>query len=160
MFDLSPEQIGTFDLVIACEVIEHVAYPLKLLAHLKSFLTEDGHILLTTPNGSYFRNKLPTYSGVSDFEQLEALQFKPDADGHLFLLTPQELFDLATSVGLHVARLNVWGTPVLSGHLGLRSLAAPFLLRPGYFIEQLAQQLPSAGREQVCTGLSAILRLS
>jgi 2-polyprenyl-3-methyl-5-hydroxy-6-metoxy-1,4-benzoquinol methylase len=38
LFDLSPEQTGKFDLVIACEVIEHVAHPLDLLVHLRRSL--------------------------------------------------------------------------------------------------------------------------
>ena len=54
LFGLDPAQTGQFDLVIACEIIEHVAHPLDLLRHLKRFLTPAGHLLLTTPNGSYF----------------------------------------------------------------------------------------------------------
>lgn len=157
MFDLSSEQIGKFDLVLACEVIEHVAHPSVLLAHLKNFLDTDGRILLTTPNGAYFRNKLPTYDEIADFSELEARQFMPDADGHLFLLTPQELTRLAASVGLQVEILKAWGTPLLSGHAGLKYLrrVSP---RAAYRAEQLAQRLPSTARERLCFSLSAILR--
>lgn len=160
MFDLSPECIGKFDLVLACEVIEHVAHPRELLQHLKNFVEPDGRLLLTTPNGSYFRNKLPTYSEVRDFTELEARQFKPDADGHLFLLTPRELCQLAESVGLLVERLNVWGTPMLSGHAAFRYLAGLSLIKAAYLTELLAQRLPFAGRVRACTALSATLRLS
>lgn len=159
MFDLSPERLGKFDLVVACEVIEHVAHPDELLGHLKTFLEPDGRLLLTTPNGSYFRNKLPTYSDVKNFDELEARQFKPDADGHLFLLTPRELCQLAASVGLLVERLNVWGTPMLSGHAAFRHLAGAPFVRAAYLTELLAQRLPFAGRVRVCTALSATLRL-
>jgi SAM-dependent methyltransferase len=159
MFDLSPEAIGKFDLVLAREVIEHVAHPLELLQHLKNFLEPDGRLLLTTPNGSYFRNKLPTFSEVEDFDELEALQFKPDADGHLFLLTPRELCRLAESAGLLVERLNVWGTPMLSGHAAFRYLARLPLTKAAYLTERLAQRLPSVMRVRACTALSATLRL-
>jgi 2-polyprenyl-6-hydroxyphenyl methylase/3-demethylubiquinone-9 3-methyltransferase len=160
VFDLSSEQIGRFDLVVACEIIEHVAHPGELLAHLRSFLKSDARLLLTTPNGSYFRNKLPTYAEVENLDDLEARQFQPDADGHLFLLTPRELSGLAASAGLFVERLCVWGTPMLSGHAAFRYLAGLPLLRASYLTERLTQFLPAAGRERTCALLSATLRLA
>jgi 2-polyprenyl-3-methyl-5-hydroxy-6-metoxy-1,4-benzoquinol methylase/glycosyltransferase involved in cell wall biosynthesis len=159
IFNLSPEQIGKFDLVIACEIIEHVAHPLELLRHLKNFLEPGGRLMLTTPNGSYFRNKLPTYSEVRDFAELEKRQFLPDADGHLFLLTPSELCELASSVGLVVERLNVWGTPMLNGHAGFRYFAGRLFVKIAYWTELLTQRLSSPARASSCVALSATLRL-
>lgn len=160
VFDLSPEDIGRFDLVIACEVIEHVAHPDQLLAHLRTFLEPGGQLLLTSPNGSYFRNRLPTYSEVQNFEELEAKQFKPDADGHLFLLTPSELCELAASVGLRIKNLSVWGTPLLTGHGGLRYLTGRFLLRGAYLAELMAQRLPAGARARACVAISATMSVS
>lgn len=159
LFELSPERIGSFDLVLACEVIEHVAHPLELLRHLKTLLDPGGRLMLTTPNGSYFRNKLPTYSEVQDFDELEKRQFMPDADGHLFLLTPRELCELAASVGLVVERLNVWGTPMLNGHIGFRYFAGRFFAKPAYWTECIAQRLPAAARMPMCAALTVTLRL-
>lgn len=98
-FELDPERTGRFDLMTACEVIEHVAHPVDLLRQLKRLIEPGGHILLTTPNGAYFHNRLPTYGEIKDLDALEARQFKPDADGHLFLLTPAELNELAVEAG-------------------------------------------------------------
>ena len=123
VFDLDPAETGSFDLVIACEIIEHVAHPVEFLAQLKRFLTPDGHLLLTTPNGAYFRNKLQTYSQVEDFTALESGQFKPDADGHLFLITPSEMELVASQAGFNVEHLVVWGTPFITGESGFRYLA-------------------------------------
>ncbi len=159
VFELSPKRIGRFDLVLACEIIEHVAHPLELLGHLKNFLEPGGRLMLTTPNGSYFRNKLPTYSEVQDFSELETRQFMPDADGHLFLLTPLELCELAASAGLLVERLSVWGTPMLNGHAGFRYLAGRFFVKVAYLTELLTQRLPSPARARTCAALSATLRL-
>lgn len=159
MFNLSPKSIGKFDLVVACEVIEHVAHPLELLSHLKNFLEPNGRLILTTPNGSYFRNKLPTYSEVQDFDELETRQFMPDADGHLFLLTPRELCELAAAAGLLVERLNVWGTPMLNGNAGFRYLAGRSFARAAYLTEVLTQRLPAAARTRTCAAISATLRL-
>jgi 2-polyprenyl-3-methyl-5-hydroxy-6-metoxy-1,4-benzoquinol methylase len=160
LFDLSPERIGTFDLVVACEVIEHVAHPLDLLVHLKQFLTPQGRILLTTPNGSYFRNRLPTFTDISDFDELETQQFKPDADGHLFLLTTKELTDLAATSGLEIVQLNCWGNPILTGHCGFRFLAGRIMVRAAYQMERLIQRLGPAKRERVCSALTAVLQYS
>ncbi len=158
MFDLSPGELGTFDLVVSCEVIEHVAHPDELLAQLKRFLNPGGRIMLTTPNGSHFRNRLPTYRQIQDFTELEKNQFKPDADGHLFLFTPQELGDVAAELGLAIEQLYVWGTPVLTGHFGFRFLANSLLTGIAYQTELLAQRLPMFVRERACASLIAILR--
>lgn len=40
-----------FDLVIVSEVLEHVDAPDELLAYLRSRLAENGHLIVTTPNG-------------------------------------------------------------------------------------------------------------
>jgi 2-polyprenyl-6-hydroxyphenyl methylase/3-demethylubiquinone-9 3-methyltransferase len=159
LFELVPEQLGKFDLVIACEVIEHVAHPPEFLLHLKSFLEPEGKILLTTPNGSHLRNKLPTYSQVPDFNALESRQFLPDADGHLFLLTPQEIYELAASVGLEIEQLNLWGTPFLSGHCWLRHLAGRHCTKAAYQAERLTQHLPLFLRQRLCVELTAILKV-
>lgn len=158
MFQLRPEETGEFDLVVACEVIEHVAYPGRLLSHLARFLAPGGRILLTTPNGSYARNRLPTYSQIPNPSRLEPLQFRPDADGHLFLLTPAELVGLAGAAGLCVEQLFAWGSPVLSGGVGLRLAACPQMIGVAYRVEQLLQRLPRFLREKSCAALSAILR--
>ena len=126
--------------MVACEVIEHVAHPLDLLAHLRDFLEPGGRILLTTPNGLHFRNRLPTYAEVEDFSELETRQFMPDADGHLFLFTPKELIDLVALAGMRVEQLNSWGTPMLTGHSGFRFVAGRHFVRAAYQAERLAQR--------------------
>lgn len=159
LFELDPAAVGLFDLVIACEIVEHVAHTPAFLRRLKDFLTSDGHILLTTPNGRYFRNNLPTYSQIEDFSALESEQFKPDADGHLFLITPSEMGDLAQVCGLRVERLSLWGTPILTGDNRFRIFSSKKWARSYYFIENSAQLLPKALRERICTSMSVVLSL-
>jgi 2-polyprenyl-3-methyl-5-hydroxy-6-metoxy-1,4-benzoquinol methylase len=158
VFDLDPRSAGTFDLVIACEVIEHVAHPDELLRTLARFVAPDGAILLTTPNGRYFRNQLPTFAQIGDPTQLEANQFKPDADGHLFLLTPGELAAMAADAGLQVEHILLWGTPFLSGGAGLRLLKGLLPNRACFWLEQSVQQLPASTRARLTNSISALLR--
>jgi len=157
LFDLDPATTGLFDLVIACEVLEHVAHTVDFLKQLRRFVAPGGHLLITTPNGSYFRNKLPTYSQVKDFDALEQQQFKPDADGHLFLITPDELRSVAQEAGLGVERMVVWGTPLVTGHVRLASLSSRAACRFCYQLESLAQKLPFAIKQKACFSISAIL---
>lgn len=157
LFDLDPEATGLYDLVIACEIVEHVAHTVEFLKQLKRFVAPGGRIQLTTPNGSYFRNKLPTHSMIKDFKALEGEEFKPDADGHLFLITPAEMVDLASQAGLRVERLSLWGTPVLTGHMGMARLASKSWCRPTHCLERLTQKLPFAIQAKLCFSLSAVL---
>src|SRR5258708_3831350 len=114
-------------------------------------------MLLTTPNGYSFRNRLPTYQEVDDPSTLEARQFQPDADGHLFLLTIEELSNIASAAGLRIERINCWGTPLVSGHVGLRLFAGPLLARIAYHAELFVQHLSSPRKVRMCSALSAVL---
>ena len=157
LFDLSVETTGTFDLVVACEIIEHVAHTTDFLKQLYRFVKPGGHVLVTTPNGRYFRNKLPTHSQVDDFAALESKQFKPDADGHLFLLTSDELCALAQTAGFATKEICVWGTPLLTGHVKFALLSHQKAIWPAYRAEVVIQTAPAGIRERACTAISAIL---
>ncbi len=157
LFALDPDAVGCFDLVIACEIIEHVAHPLAFLRRLKRFLKADGHILLTTPNGAYFRNKLQTYSEVEDFDALEANQFKPDADGHLFLITPTEMEKLASQAGLMIDHFCVWGTPFVSGECGFRLLSKILPTQLCYGLEHFFSGWPKPVRHWIANSMSVVL---
>lgn len=157
LFALSPIDTGLFDLIAACEVIEHLAHPIEFLAKVRQFLTPRGQILLTTPNGLYFRNKIPTYSDIRDFDALESRQFRPDADGHLFLFTPSELAEVAQLAGLRVAHMRVWGTPLLSGESGARLLCRLFTPRMSYWMETSCQRLPQPIAMRISNSISAVL---
>ena len=157
LFALDPASLGQFDLVIACEVLEHVAHPDDLLRHLRRFLTPSGRLLLTTPNGAYFRNRLPTLATITDHATLEAHQFKPDADGHLFLITPAELKALAARAGLEIATLELFGTPLITGHCQLSLLQTSRLTRVCYLIEAACNRLPAGLRARLFFGLLAVM---
>jgi 2-polyprenyl-3-methyl-5-hydroxy-6-metoxy-1,4-benzoquinol methylase len=159
LFDLKPESLGYFDLVMACEVIEHVAYGEQLINHLKQFVSPEGCLLLTTPNGSYFRSRLPTYSQIADFSVLEKEQFKPDADGHLYLYTSQEIYALLKASGFKDISVDLSVTPWLSGHIGLRCLPASKLLNPVYYaLDKLTKKLGVRARSKLCTQMIVLAK--
>ncbi len=85
------------------EIVEHVAHPDDFIQHLACFVKPDGYLVVTTPNGAYLRSRLPSFSQCADPVQFERMQFKPDADGHIFLFDTAELSALAGNAGLQVA---------------------------------------------------------
>ena len=157
LLEIDSSRCGLFDLVIACEIVEHVAHSIEFLRHLRGLLGPQGRILLTTPNGRYFRNKLPTYSQVEDFTALEKKQFKPDADGHLFLITPDEMQQIAAAAGLKVNELSVWATPFITGEAGFRHLGPLLPISGWYGLERTASRLPGAVRERMANAMIAVL---
>jgi 2-polyprenyl-3-methyl-5-hydroxy-6-metoxy-1,4-benzoquinol methylase len=85
-------------------------------------LKPDGHIVITTPNGEYFRNTLPKFSDSPDPSQYESVQFKPDADGHIFLLHLDGIEQLANRAGLSMKESQLVTNPLTNKHVKLHYL--------------------------------------
>jgi 2-polyprenyl-3-methyl-5-hydroxy-6-metoxy-1,4-benzoquinol methylase len=102
------------DGVLMGEVIEHVAWPENLIASAHANLRQGGIFVLTTPNGTYGGNDLPTFRDVAggDRKKFEAVQFDPSK--HLFLYTPDELRALLEQGGFEVLRLEVFNSHFLT----------------------------------------------
>ena len=69
---MESEPGGRFDVVFANQMVEHLVYPLKLVGRLASWLKPGGRLVVTTPNGEYFRNSLPHFGDIGDPAQYEA----------------------------------------------------------------------------------------
>lgn len=149
-----------FDAVLLTEVIEHVAHPDRLLARIASLLRPGGYVIMTTPNGKYFRNGLPKFSECGDPAIYEGVQFKPDADGHIFLLHPDEIGPLAASAGLQVDALMLLTNPLTHGHLKteavLRVLPAAMVMA----LETVTRAMPRALRERCLAQMAVRFRHS
>lgn len=132
---------GAFDAVIITEIIEHVAHPDEFLAKAAALVRPGGWVFMTTPNGAYFRNPLPRFADCPDPSAYEAVQFKPDADGHIFLLHDDEVRLLAAKAGLEVHELRLFVNPLTRGALRTRRLL-PWL--PPQLV-QLGERLTASG---------------
>ena len=95
IFKLASAWTACFDGVLALEVIEHVAHPDQFIASMAAMLKPGGRLFVSTPNGRYIRNDLPRFSDCPDPSVYEAVQFKRNADGHIFLLDAAELLSMA-----------------------------------------------------------------
>jgi 2-polyprenyl-6-hydroxyphenyl methylase/3-demethylubiquinone-9 3-methyltransferase len=158
IFELQPEETGVFDVVLCAELIEHVAHPGQLLTHLRRFLRPGGHLVVTTPNGSFLGSRLPTLSEVADFTALEGRQFVPDADGHLMLMTPLELSDLLERARLEIVRTVLFGSPALRGYFKFRYLASLKLPAFWYMLEWVTHAAPAKIRAKLLSHILMIGR--
>jgi len=67
IYNLPYAELGdSFDIVIACEVIEHLFYPRELIRSAKKCLKPNGNLVITTPYHGYLKNLLLALSGKID----------------------------------------------------------------------------------------------
>lgn len=147
-----------FDAVLITEIIEHVAHPDVFLAKVATLVKPGGYIVMTTPNGRYFRNHLPRFSECPDPSIYEAIQFQPNADGHIFLLHPDEIGSLAAQAGLQVERIALFTTPLMNGHLGTRHLLPHLPRRAVESLDAIARRLPMAAQERLLVQMGVRFR--
>lgn len=57
---------NSFDIVISCEVIEHLFYPRELVRSANKCLKPNGVLIITTPYHGYFKNLVLALSGKMD----------------------------------------------------------------------------------------------
>ncbi len=135
----------TFDVIFANQIMEHVLDPQHKIERLAQFLKPGGRLVMTTPNGAYLRNSLPTYrefmaSGTA-FKQNTA-----DADGHVFAFTLDELSEKVKLAGLLVDTASWLETPFVNGHIKFRYVM-PLLPRwIGRAIDSTILRLPLLNR--------------
>lgn len=115
VFELSFDR--KFDVVLITEIIEHVAHPDDFLRKVTDLVKPNGYIVMTTPNGGYFKNTLPKFSECLDTTQFESIQFKPNSDGHIFLLHKEEIYQLADAAKLSIKEIQFFNNLLTAGHM-------------------------------------------
>lgn len=146
-----------FDAVLITEVIEHTAHPDQFLKHIATLIKPSGHIVISTPNGNYFRNSLPRFSECADPSIYEELQFRPDSDGHIFLLYEEELREFAASANLTLVDLRYVSNCLISGHVKFRYVL-PFLPEGVVLASQQLLRLIPAFERKLSAGMVALLQ--
>jgi 2-polyprenyl-6-hydroxyphenyl methylase/3-demethylubiquinone-9 3-methyltransferase len=146
-----------FDVVVLAEIVEHVAHPDELLRAAHHLVRPGGHVVVTTPNGRYFRTPLPKFSDCADPSRFESSQFQPDGDGHIFLLHPEEMKSLAEASGFRVQELRLFINPLTRGHLGTSGLLKWLPESMVWTGERLGQRLPMRLRSKMHVHLASVL---
>lgn len=158
VFDLPQDE--PYNCVLITEIIEHVAHPDEFLQKIGNLVYPGGHVVMTTPNGAYFVNELPRFSDCPNPEYFEKDQFKPNSDGHIFLLWPDEINDLATKSGLELESLELFTSPLLNGHIKLHHLLPYIPTRVVKFINTCIERLPQPIARKVLVHSIACFRKS
>ena len=113
---------GVYDLVFANQIIEHLVYPHDFIRRIVRNLRPGGRLVVTTPNGRYARNPLPSFSELGDPRQWEHMQYTSDGDGHFFAYLADELTDIVRAAGLQDVQVRFFESPLISGHMKVRYL--------------------------------------
>ena len=96
---------ASFDLVVYCEVIEHLAYdPSHTLAESRRVLTSGGSLFLSTPNALNYRYLVRAAMGRGYYPPYSGFNV---AARHNRLFSPAELVHLATGAGFTVDEARV-----------------------------------------------------
>ena len=153
---------GSFDLIFANQIIEHLVYPQRLLLQLKKCLKPGGRLVVTTPNCDYIINALPNYRSLGNPKNWEHMQFTADSDGHFYAYLSEELIEVFAETGFSDVQASFFDTPAISGQMKIRYLhgrVPAHLLRA---IDRLVIKLPWVGRkfsqQLMVTGLMSAVR--
>lgn len=149
-----------FDAVLITEIIEHVAHPDDFLAKAAALVRPGGSIVMTTPNGGYFKNSLPKFSECADPAIFESVQFKPNADGHIFLLHVEEIEPLARRAGLSIEKIVLFTNPLTAGHVKTEPLLGILPRGLVNFGERVSQSLPFALKKKTLVQMGVRFRKS
>jgi hypothetical protein len=117
-----PDLEGKFDIIVLCEVVEHLFIPPEVVFRfLSTFLKKDtGRIVVGTPNAVCLSNRIRMMMGENPFHRLS-----PDwrsGAGHIREYTMQELREYGSNAGLSVEReeyCSYWGHQILDDRISV-----------------------------------------
>jgi SAM-dependent methyltransferase len=135
---------GAYDIVIAADVIEHVARPGLLLRQMGEAVGPDGEIVVSTPNFAHWYPRVRVASGSFGYDRRGILD-----ETHLRFFVRRSLLRLVRSSGLELRELRYTGLPfgVLAEGTGVVARAARRVdralvrLRPTLFGYQFVMRL-------------------
>jgi 2-polyprenyl-3-methyl-5-hydroxy-6-metoxy-1,4-benzoquinol methylase len=104
----APSGLGTFDLVLCMETLEHLHDPVVVLRDkILHFVRPGGHLVVTVPNGAYLKDRLtlmlgraPTFGSAVDL-----LPDRPYNLDHKTIFTRSGLVRSLTMAGFEIDRL-------------------------------------------------------
>lgn len=117
-------RLGTFDVVVLADVLEHVVEPRDLLAATRQLLKPDGVVVYSIPNMAHMSVRLDLLEGRFGYTETGLLDYT-----HLHFYDQREIADVFDSAGFVIAAES----PVLSEYP--RELVAKRLAAIGLTVE-------------------------
>jgi glycosyltransferase involved in cell wall biosynthesis len=103
-----PDEVGVdYDIVLACDVIEHLAEPRQLLVDARELVKGGGLVVVSVPNFSHWYPRFRTLAGLFDYDQRGILDRT-----HLRFFTRRSIRKLLTSVGYVISEIESTGLPL------------------------------------------------
>jgi SAM-dependent methyltransferase len=98
-----PYADGSFDVVIAAEIVEHIVDSAGFLREIHRVLAPDGIVFVSTPNILWWKYRLDVLAGRYP-DPLEYRLLYGDDFGHVRIFAPAQLHELVVSAGFEVVR--------------------------------------------------------
>ena len=102
-----PSGTGTYDVIIAGDILEHVVDPETLLKDIRDHLNPGGEILVSVPNFGHWYPRGKVALGRFDYDQRGPLDHT-----HVRFFTRRTFERLVNACGLVIAERDVVGSPV------------------------------------------------
>jgi SAM-dependent methyltransferase len=136
-----PYAEGYFELVLATEIIEHMAFdPMHLLVESRRVLREGGHLLISTPNAASFASIAKALDGRTN-PQIFPQYKRPDPAspeiGHVHEYTAHELRLTLEAAGFEIEQLF---TTTIEEYALHAEILRPLLEANGYGTENRGEQ--------------------
>jgi SAM-dependent methyltransferase len=104
--DRYPYPDGHFDLVLACEILEHMSRdPMFLLLECARVLCDGGALVVTTPNVASHTSVARTLTAIQNPQIYSLYPWVDTESPHVREYTPGELHDAITAAGLQIEYL-------------------------------------------------------
>lgn len=117
---------ASFDVVYCGELIEHLFNPDALLREIRQLLSDDGILVLSTPNLGYWVNRLLLLVGISPLYLENSAEVKlgrrlvrlgqgNHTEGHIRLFTYRALLEFVARAGFNVVSVTptyTWNFPI------------------------------------------------
>jgi glycosyltransferase involved in cell wall biosynthesis/SAM-dependent methyltransferase len=102
-----PEVDGSYDVVVAADVLEHVRSPAKVLDDVRGLLAPGGSVVVSVPNFGHWYPRVRVALGSFDYDRRGIL----DRD-HVRFFTRRSFERLVAGSGFRVARRESTGLPI------------------------------------------------
>ncbi len=100
-------EAGPFDVIVAADVLEHVADPQRLLEELRPLLSPRGVLVASVPNFGHWYARARTAVGKFDYDDRGVLD-----RGHLRFFTRASFARLLQTCGFAIRRQEATGLPL------------------------------------------------